>query len=292
MKVPGQPDWERAILCLYYETADGEICGLGNAVVIAVMGDRAIAVTAAHNAAYMGRVAAQQSPFSDLATARAANPRFRSYVKTVHGVRHCGDEQDLVDVPTLRPPIDEDSDVALALVAKRQSSRHELQHAFGIKIVPPALGETVFVVGSHSQELIDVQPLDDGRPQWNFRATAVWLPAQVVAHSSNGPLSAGPAFEVTTELPGGLSGSPVICVRGREALVCGVVSSSAVGSNRGCVAAIWPVLGLTIPTRGPGDEDRSDTPIFEFVRQGVVHVFGNEMDCFELRENGTFRVRT
>jgi hypothetical protein len=290
MQIPALPeDWQRAILCLYYELTDGEICGLGNAVVFAAQGEVALALTAAHNATFVSRLAAKRSPFEDLVSARQANTKFASYVKTIHAERHCGQHQDLASIPTFRTPSSSDSDIALALVERLPTSNFKLEHYFGLKLLPPAIDETVVVIGSHSHKLIDVVDARNDQGRWMFEAQCVSIPARVTAHAEQGTLSDGPAFEIETELPSGLSGAPVLCVRDDELFVCGIVSSSADGSNRGCVAATWPVLGLSVPNAG---EEPSETLIYDLARRGIIRTYGSELDRILMNANGTFGVRT
>ena len=256
--------------------------GLGTAFVIGVVGDTALAVTAAHVLKELRVVGARESNFRDLLAARGANPGFESFIERVIGERECDGESDCVSLPDFVEPVDNDVDVGLILAARRAQSRHALSHVFPLKLVPPEPGEQVIIAGYSRHTKIEGG--EEPPSSHLFSYVAQTIKAQVLsAEASVGGVGRGPSFGVDYEVEGAMSGAPVFCVRDERLYVCGVVSSSGY-DDRTIVAAIWPVLGLGVTSCISGISAKRS--VLDLIHAGVVRVFGSEAEQFEVVKHG------
>lgn len=286
MLIPHFPDeWLRGILSVYYETDDREIHGIGNAAIILARGDRALALTAAHVAEEVGRVAARDSPFRDLSSARSASLNFRSRVNTMLGERHCGGEQDIVLIPEAGPPTYGGYDIATLHVQRAPSGRFPLEHYFGLKLVPPQVGDMVCAIGCQGYER---RPeLDSNEAAHMFEAQQRVIPARVTSATCEGQsLAPGPVFEVDADFEPGLSGAPVVMIRDERLLLCGLVCTGGAVSGRATVAAIWPSLALDVSERVQGQTESRRTTLFELAQRSIVGSIHSELQRFSMRDEG------
>lgn len=286
MKLPEElSEWTEAIFGIYYELVTNEICGLGNGVIVGSFGDRALALTAAHNSTALEKLAVGRSPFESLKQARENNAHFRSQVRFVIAERHVGREQDLSEIRQFLLPLDGDTDVALALLHRTSTSRFNFQRHFGMKLLPPPVGDRVVAVGMHGFALQDVEDVGDGRGRWVFKNDCVCVPARVTSHTVQGYMRVDQAFEVEGEFPSGLSGSPVLWVQGDQVFVAGVVSRSFEGVNQTLVASAQTALRIEVPGRMHADQAPAETTsVYELARRGDLPTYGNEIEHFVLTD--------
>jgi hypothetical protein len=272
---PELTEWAEAIFGLYYELRDGTIGGFGNAVAIASFGDFSVGLTAAHNVCALDGIAVRGSPFSTLREARGVNPKFRGRIKTALAERHVGTEQNIASLEFGDPP-EGKADVAVVGLRQRPSSAFRFKRHFGLKLLPPPIGDTISAIGMHGFEPQGVVDLEDGRQRWLFKNDCRIIPARVSSHVSEGPNAVEHGFEVEGEFPSGLSGSPVLWQQGDRILVCGVVSLCFEGLNQATVASAQAALELTVRF----DEKHANVSVHELARRGFVPVYGDELQAF------------